>query len=147
MADNAENVDTSTIGNVNSVRADLTQQEYLFKLVPDFGVFDIAEKYFIDGNLINSDPPIFEQQLFFYKITTNDICNEDGSIKTSGDKTIKTTFRRAIFKFDKNFTIGSIDSSTFQYKFNDRYLILINELSPISFTINEGDVKVIGVCF
>ena len=134
-------------GDVNSFRDGSFIQQYLFKLVPDFGVFDIAEKYFIDGNLINEDPPIFEQQLFFYKTTTNDIRNEDGSNETSGDKTIETTFRRAIFKFDKNFTIDSIDSSTFQYKFNDRYLILINELSPISFTINEGDVKVIGVCF
>ena len=88
MADNAENVDTSTIGNVNSVRADLTQQEYLFKLVPDFGVFDIAEKYFIDGNLSDG-----EQQLFFYKR------------KTVENETIGTTFRRAIFKFDKDISI------------------------------------------
>lgn len=137
MADNAENVDTSTIGNVNSVRADLTQQEYLFKLVPDFGVFDIAEKYFIDNNKINT-----VEKLFFYGTSI-------GSDKS------KIDFRRFIIKsignpgiipenkepsdyFKKSYTIGEYT-----------YTIIIDEcLKSGGFIVSSStNSNVIGVCF
>ena len=46
---------------VNAFNNGINKQEYLFKLLPDFGVFDIAERYFIDNNI--SDKFI---NLFFY---------------------------------------------------------------------------------
>ena len=46
---------------VNAFNNGINKQEYLFKLLPDFGVFDIAERYFID-NSINSESELKEKE-------------------------------------------------------------------------------------
>lgn len=125
---------------VNSVRDNDLKHEYIMKLVPDFGVFDIAEKYFIDNNLAGV------QKLFFYGESVTDIkfrrfmvrSESNIEIKITGTKTLVTSLKNSecgVFRYD-------LISNGFQYAF----VIYDNMPSGSSFTVSSSS-NVIGVCF
>lgn len=114
------------------------QDEYFLKLIPDFSVFDLVEKYYIDNNTSEGT-----NNLFYYKNFGSD------------DTTISTEFYRAIFKI-----IGIIGLNKFDitppedyivrhYIINgDLYLIVISNNSTIELSDSTFKEKtIIGVAF
>lgn len=126
--------------NVNSIRTIIINgkekedesfiRQYLFKLVPDFSVFDIAEKYFIDNNKMN-----LVDKLFFYGINISNI-----------------DFRRFIVKSKEEITVIPTESGEYfikSYKIGECiYTIVIDEcFKSGGFSVSSANSNVIGVCF
>lgn len=132
---------------VNAFNNGINKQEYLFKLLPDFGVFDIAERYFIDSNKefndVNRDQ---KDKLFFYE-NANHLISD-------------IPFRRFIVKsngtievFSKNYSrITEENDEVIYHSFTigrDNYAVIIDEQNvagPFNVSQLDGDY-IIGVCF
>ena len=100
----------------NTFNNGINKQEYLFKLIPDLSVFDIAEKWFVD----NGQRGV--QKLFFYN-PKNDEDNEDIDL-------IK--FRRFIVKSNSQISLLSVNANpdiiTHRFEIDgEYYLIVIDE--------------------
>jgi len=129
------------------------EEKYLLKLVPDFGVFDIAEKYFIDGNAKDNNNNVIQEgiyNLFFYKTTkTNSkinineipfkrfICKSDGEITVTPDNNNYINYDVLPLT---NSSIDSIDGV--------KYKIIIDEQDICEgFSVSTNGNYLIGVCF
>ena len=114
----------------NVFKTDISS-EYFLKLAPDLSVLDIVEKYMLEHNLDISGKK--EKDLFYY--------NSDDNKNTS------CTFRRGLFKILNNVEITNCNSACYEFTVNkDRYLIAINNLEPITFTLKSVST-IIGVAF
>ena len=118
---------------VNSFNNAVDKQEYIFKLLPDFGVFDIAERHFIENGKTGID------KLFFYDF------GESPSISN-----IK--FRRFIMRSNGNITLEkNTDEEIITHDFTvdmDNYKVVIDEqFLSNGFTVSSDGDYLIGVCF
>lgn len=109
---------------------ELNLDKYFIKLIPDFSVFDIAEKDCIDNGENN--------KLFFY--APNGI-----NVKTD------TNFYRAIFKIvNKNEKLNLESTNDFIYQEyiinGDLYIIIISR-GDKTIELNNIEEKIIGVAF
>lgn len=117
----------ATVNDYND-KITLKKDEYLFRLIPDLSVFDLAEKNrFYNGDTAE---PLFS----FFDMVIN----------------VNSNFYRALFRIDnKDAKISGINEDTFYYEFisdGRKYLIMINDFNKCSFTLSE-ETNVIGVCF
>lgn len=109
----------------------LDLDKYFIKLIPDFSVFDIAEKDCIDKNITGIN------ELFFYA--------PNGITKTD------TSFYRAIFKIvsrKEKLNLQLPDEVIYQEYIinNDLYVIVISRGNN-TIKLNNIEEKVIGVAF
>ena len=118
--------------NANEFLNDSFKEQYLFKLIPDLGVFDVAEKYFIDNNSSGID------NLYFYSNISNP--------SISG-----ISFRRFICKSDSNITVTPSNDEIAKYNFvtpAGNFTIVIDEqFISNGFTVSSNGNYLIGVCF
>lgn len=109
----------------------LDLDKYFIKLIPDFSVFDIVEKDYIDNNIEGNN------KLFFY--APKDITEEKD-----------TNFYRAIFKIvnkNEKLNLQSKEIIYQEYIINsDLYIIAISR-GKETIKLNNINNKVIGVAF
>lgn len=119
----------------NFIQNDINVDKYFLKIAPDFSVFNLAEKYFIDNNISGG-----ESKLFYL--------NENYTKNTE----IVTTFKRAMFRMDCDCELSKSNDSTFsKRKFsigeNDTVFVCISTTDKfIKFKIDK-DCRIVGVCF
>lgn len=120
--------------SVNNFLNKVDKQEYIFKLLPDFGVFDIAERAMIDENEnIN--------KLFFYG-NNNEINFRRFLVRSNNEIEIKDSNNKIIKDDDKNIISFSFKTAYYFYR-----VIIDEQFLSGGFKVSTDGDYMIGVCF
>jgi hypothetical protein len=122
-------------GIMESINKNL--QDYFIKLAPDFSVFDMFEKYYIDNNLTDE----IIKDVFFYKYRNFSFINNL--------YTVTIPFFRGMFFIltTGDITLGGNDDEHTIFPYKEGYIIIAIKDEPIKIESASDIDLLIGVAF